>query len=72
MWQIRVGIDGMQQELRTLKPRGRDMQVATASWQSGGVLVEVETVRDPGETDAAFAQRHKDAVDAMKVKFPVD
>lgn len=72
MWQIRQGITGMQEQLRTLKPRGRDMQVATASWQSGGILIEVETVREPGESDAAFAQRHLDAVNAMKVKFPVD
>lgn len=72
MWQIRVGIEGVQQQLKTLRPRGKPMNEATASWTSGGILVEVTRQQEPGESDAQFAARFKAVVEAMKIEFPVD
>lgn len=48
------------------------MQVLKTEWQHGGDTITVETPRNPGETSAAWAERHRVAVAEMKVEFPPD
>lgn len=48
------------------------MQTARTSWTSSGKTVSVETTRKEGESATAFAERHKEAVDAMLIAFPKD
>lgn len=47
-----------------------EMQTLTNTWQSGGDAVTVTTTRQANETAAAFAARHKEAVDAAKEIYP--
>lgn len=46
------------------------MQTAEASWVSGGITITVKTTRNSGESAGDFADRHKEAVDAMLAKYP--
>lgn len=48
------------------------MQKLEASWPSGGMQHTVTTPRLEGEEVAAWAARHKEAVDALKVHFPIE
>ena len=49
-----------------------DVVQVTAEWKSGGITTVVTTTRDDGESAADFAAKHREAVDAMKIEFPVD
>lgn len=53
-----------------VKSKDKDMQTATNSWVSGGMTVTVTTTRNSGESAGDFADRHKEAVDAMLAKYP--
>lgn len=45
--------------------------VYTATWvDTDGVTQEVKTTQHANESNTAFAQRHKDAVEALKAVYP--
>lgn len=47
------------------------MQTMTTTWKDAqGVTHTVTTTRGEGETQSAFAQRHKDAVAALQAIYP--
>ena len=50
----------------------KKMQTMSTSWKSGGVEMTLKTPRQDPETAAAWMARHKEALDAAKVAFPVD
>lgn len=68
-WELR-GLHAAVQTLVTRKEA--PMQTAVTTWASSGLTVTVTTQREKDESDGAFAERHKAAVDAMLAKFPKD
>lgn len=61
-------------DLKTEIVRAKEqiVQTATSEWMSGGMKTTVTTSRLTGETNAEFAQRHREAVDSMLRSFPKD
>ena len=48
------------------------MQTIETTWESEGVTMTLRTPRADGEGPAEWMARHKEAVDAGKLAFPVD
>ena len=48
------------------------MQSVTYTYVSAGGTIVVTTPKNPGESDEAWAIRHREAVVAMKEQFPPD
>jgi hypothetical protein len=65
-WQVR-DING---NLSSFTNEAPQMQTATTTWTSGTTTHTVATPRGDSETAAAWAARHKEAVDAMQALFP--
>lgn len=51
---------------------GNPETVAHFAWTSGGVEIVVDVRSQAGESDAHFANRCAETVEAMKAKFPPD
>ena len=50
----------------------KKMQTMSTTWKSGGVEMTLKTPRNEAEAAPAWMARHKEALDAAKVVFPVD
>ena len=48
------------------------MNIAHAEWLSGGIKISVDTTRNDGEANDAWAARHKASVVAFLGQFPKD
>lgn len=48
------------------------VNTAHTEWTSGGLKVSVDTTRADGESDTAWAARHKASVAAFLLQFPKD
>lgn len=77
LWLLRSEVMAMSGPLKATLSRmeAKEMAVPTdpirTSWTSAGPLAHtVETFQKDGETDAAWAARHKGRVDAAKALYP--
>ncbi len=63
-----------QDVLQTMEQQQEEeqMQKQTTTWVSGGATHTTSTPRLEGEQVAAWAARHKEAVDAFQAAFPID
>lgn len=69
-WELR----GLHAAVETLVTRKDEAmaQTTTTEWISGGLKCSVTTTRGASESAGDFADRHKEAVDAMLAKYPKD
>lgn len=51
---------------------GNPETITHFKWTSGGIEITVDVRSQAGESDAHYAQRCQETVDAMKAKFPPD
>jgi hypothetical protein len=69
-WELR----GLHAAVNTLVIRKDEIvtQTMTTEWTSSGLKQSVTTTRGASESAGDFADRHKEAVDALLAKYPKD
>lgn len=71
-WSALAEVGGLTDQVEQLLERiEEDMQTMVTTWNSSSGQQRVETVREADEGHDAFARRHKEAVIALQLLFPV-
>lgn len=69
------GVVKIHEEIQRQKEVGKAglllMSTITTTWKSANGTMSLTTTQNAGESNAAFAQRHKAAVLAMQAEFPI-